>query len=155
MSDLPACCIPTEGATLAERLYCAYNAGGDPLTAGLNYQGRPCPVWAELPANVCAKWGVTAAEAIGVAGRLLAGEAPVGSTGGLPFGVAIAAMQAGALVRRAGWNGKGMWLALQVPDAHSKMGHPYVYMSDVAGKLFPWNPNSLDLLASDWEIVTS
>ncbi len=46
-----------------------------------------------------------------------------------------------------------MWLALQSTDAHSKMGHPYVYMSDVAGKLFPWNPNNLDMLAEDWGIV--
>jgi hypothetical protein len=46
-----------------------------------------------------------------------------------------------------------MWLELQVPDDHSKMGHPYVYMSDVSGKLFPWNPNNLDMLAEDWGVV--
>lgn len=69
------------------------------------------------------------------------------------IGRAIKEMRKGAKVRRSGWNGKGMWLALQVPDAHSKMGHPYVYMSDVVGERFPWNPNNLDLLARDWELV--
>ncbi len=69
------------------------------------------------------------------------------------FGQAIEALKDGKRVSRSGWNGKGMWLALQVPDANSKMGHPYVYMSDVNGKLFPWNPNNLDVLAEDWGIV--
>ena len=32
----------------------------------------------------------------------------------------------------------------------ANMGHPYIYMSDVAGKLFPWTPNMLDMLAEDW-----
>lgn len=69
------------------------------------------------------------------------------------IGWAIKQMRDGAKVRRSGWNGKGMWLALQVPDEHSKMGHPYIYMSDVSGNLFPWNPNNLDLLATDWEMA--
>jgi hypothetical protein len=69
------------------------------------------------------------------------------------FGQAIEALKTGSKVSRSGWNGKGMWLALQVPDANSKMGHPYVYMSDVNGKLFPWNPNNLDVLAEDWGIT--
>ena len=68
------------------------------------------------------------------------------------FGQAIEAMKTGKRVSRSGWNGKGMWLALQVPNANSKMGHPYIYMSDVTGKLFPWNPNNLDVLAEDWGI---
>jgi len=55
-----------------------------------------------------------------------------------------------ARVARAGWNGKGMWLALQRPDENSKMGHPYLYMSGIDGKLFPWNPNQLDMLSDDW-----
>lgn len=69
------------------------------------------------------------------------------------FGEAITALKSSKRVSRAGWNGKGMWLGLQVPDANSKMGHPYVFMSDVNGVLFPWNPNNLDLLAEDWGIV--
>jgi hypothetical protein len=69
------------------------------------------------------------------------------------FGYAIRNLKAGRRVQRAGWNGKGMWLELQTPDEHSKMGHPYVYMNGVDGKLFPWNPNSLDMLAEDWAVI--
>ena len=69
------------------------------------------------------------------------------------IGWAVKQMQNGARVSRAGWNGKGMWLALQVPDANSKMGLPYVYMSTVDGKLVPWLCNQTDLLAADWGIA--
>jgi hypothetical protein len=71
------------------------------------------------------------------------------------FGGALNSLKEGQKVSREGWNGKGMWLALQTPDECSKMGHPYVYMSDVAGRLFPWNPNNLDMLAEDWGIVAT
>lgn len=69
------------------------------------------------------------------------------------IGWAVKEMQHGRSVRRAGWNGKGMWLALQWPDAHSKMGLPYVYMSTVGGRLVPWLCSQTDLLAADWEIA--
>ena len=64
MQTLPDCCYPTEGATLAEILYCAYNRGGDEATAGLNYQGKPCPVWSALPENIRAKWEASVVAAI-------------------------------------------------------------------------------------------
>ena len=57
-------------------------------------------------------------------------------------------------VRRAGWNGKGMWLALQIPDQNSKMTLPYVYMSTAQGALVPWLCSQADLLAIDWEIAS-
>ena len=69
------------------------------------------------------------------------------------FGQALEAAKLGSRIQREGWNGKGMWIGLQVPDAHSKMGHAYLYMSDVNGLLFPWNPNNLDLMAEDWQIA--
>lgn len=72
----------------------------------------------------------------------------------MDFGDAIRALKSGKLVARAGWNGKGMWLALQVPDAQSKMGEPYIYLRTVAGTLVPWNPNNIDMLATDWFVVT-
>ena len=37
---------------------------------------------------------------------------------------AIDVLKAGGKVRRQGWNGQGMYLELQVPDAHSKMTQP-------------------------------
>lgn len=68
--SFPLCCIPTDGASIAEILYCTYNRGGDHRTAGLNFAGDPCPIWAELPANVRAKWvavamAVTACKGVG------------------------------------------------------------------------------------------
>ena len=71
----------------------------------------------------------------------------------LTFGQALENLKAGKKVARNGWNGKGMWLDLQIPDPGSKMGHPYIYMKGVDGKLFPWNPNNLDMLAEDWQVV--
>jgi hypothetical protein len=56
-------------------------------------------------------------------------------------------------VTREGWNGKGMWLALQVPDQHSKMQQPYIYMCPVGGKLVPWLASQSDMLAEDWQIL--
>lgn len=69
------------------------------------------------------------------------------------IGWAVKQMWTGARVRRAGWNGKGMWLALQVPDANSKMTLPYIFMSTAQGDLVPWLCSQTDLLAVDWEAV--
>lgn len=70
------------------------------------------------------------------------------------FGWAIRRLKDGQRVARAGWNGKGMWLGLQVPDAHSKMGLPYIYMSTVTGQLVPWLASQTDMLSEDWEVVS-
>ena len=45
------------------------------------------------------------------------------------FGFALRHLKDGKTVYRDGWNGKGMWLALQRPDVGSKMTLPYIYMS--------------------------
>lgn len=71
----------------------------------------------------------------------------------MDIGEAVAAMREDGRVSRAGWNGKGMHLALQVPDDHSKMTLPYVYMFTADGKLVPWLCSQTDLLASDWDLV--
>lgn len=68
----------------------------------------------------------------------------------LNFGEAIAVLKTGGRVCREGWNGKGMYLELQVPDEHSKMMHPYIYISPVDGKLVPWVASQSDMLAEDW-----
>ena len=69
------------------------------------------------------------------------------------FGDALQALKAGKRVSRAGWNGKGMWLELQVPDAHSKMTLPYIYMKTVDDNRVPWLASQTDMLAEDWGIV--
>lgn len=69
------------------------------------------------------------------------------------FGGAIVALKGGNIVARKGWNGKGMWLKLQVPDAHSKMTLPYIYMKTAQDDLVPWLASQTDILADDWELV--
>ncbi len=69
------------------------------------------------------------------------------------IGWAIKQMRNGYRVSRDGWNGKGQWIALQIPDEHSKMGLPYVYLSPISGELIPWQASQTDLLATDWDIV--
>ena len=68
------------------------------------------------------------------------------------IGWAVKQMLDGQKVRRAGWNGKGMFLMLQVPDTNSKMTLPYVYMRTVQGDLVPWLCSQTDLLSTDWEL---
>jgi Protein of unknown function (DUF2829) len=66
------------------------------------------------------------------------------------IGDALRHLHAGNKVARTGWNGKGMSLELQVPDAHSKMTLPYVFMNTVTGDRVPWLCSQTDLLATDW-----
>lgn len=68
------------------------------------------------------------------------------------IGWAIKQMWHGQKVTRRGWNGRGMYLALQTPDAHSKMSLPYVFMRTVQGDLVPWLCSQTDLLATDWQM---
>ena len=58
--SLPACCYVDSPEDFPALLYAAYNRGGDPATAGLNYAGQPCPTWEALPENVKAKWNAVA-----------------------------------------------------------------------------------------------
>jgi len=69
------------------------------------------------------------------------------------IGWALAQMRVGHRVRRAGWNGKNMHIELQLPDAHSKMTLPYVFMFTATQDLVPWRCSQTDLLATDWEIA--
>lgn len=77
----------------------------------------------------------------------------------LTFSLALEALKKGLKVARAGWNGKGLWLELQVPDAHSKMTLPYVYLNyptdaqNTPGARVPWLASQTDMLAEDWSIV--
>jgi Protein of unknown function (DUF2829) len=69
------------------------------------------------------------------------------------IGWAIKQMHNGSRVTRPGWNGKGMWLALQLPDEQSKMTLPYIYMKTADDQRVPWLASQTDLLAMDWMIV--
>lgn len=52
---------------------------------------------------------------------------------------------------RAGWNGKGMFIALQAPDSNSKMSLEYIYMKTADGHFVPWQASQTDMLADDWD----
>ncbi len=66
------------------------------------------------------------------------------------FDKALLALKSGIPVTRSGWNGKGMWIAIQFPDDKGKMTLPYIYMNTVQGDKVPWLASQTDLLACDW-----
>lgn len=74
----------------------------------------------------------------------------------MSFGAALNILKNGGKIARTGWNGKGMWVDLQVPDEHSKMTEPYMYLNYPAdtltpnGRRVPWVPSVTDVLADDW-----
>lgn len=84
----------------------------------------------------------------------------------MDFGIALTELKAGGKVARAGWNGKGLCLELQRPDAHSKMTLPYIFMSypstpasetapsNHINARVPWLASQTDMLAEDWVIVS-
>ncbi len=71
----------------------------------------------------------------------------------MPFEEALKHIKNGHKVARNGWNGKGMWAALQRPDSLSKMTLPYIYMKSATGGYGPWTPTQCDIMADDWVIV--
>lgn len=96
---------------------------------------------------------------------------------GMDFGQALAALKAGAKCQRAGWNGKGMWVALTPGSAfearHAKCGHaagkradelgdpeaeiellPHIDMRAADGSMvIGWLASQTDMLANDWQVV--
>lgn len=78
------------------------------------------------------------------------------------FGAAIEQLKLGNKVKRSGWNGKGIFIELQVPDENSKMTHPYIFI-DTTGlqgtnpyapkDRVPWLASQTDMLSEDWEVL--
>jgi alkylated DNA repair dioxygenase AlkB len=75
------------------------------------------------------------------------------------FEFALSQLRAGRGVRRSGWNGAGLTVRMQVPDEHSKMTLPYLYIEYPAehpitpGARCPWLASQTDILAQDWGVV--
>lgn len=93
------------------------------------------------------------------------------------FGQAIEALKEGKLLQRTGWNGKGMFIAKQIPatigldiipkmqslpqaakDVLIKRGQEINYANQMIivnaeGRADSWVPSSSDIFAEDWEIV--
>ena len=80
----------------------------------------------------------------------------------MDFGQALTELKNGNKVKRKGWNGDGIFLALQVPDKNSKMTQPYIYIDTLGLKTnnpnapkgrVPWLASQTDMLAEDWEVI--
>jgi hypothetical protein len=80
----------------------------------------------------------------------------------LHFGNVIVMLKQGKKAARLGWNGKGIFIELQVPDENSKMTSPYIFI-DTTGlqtdnqnapkSRVPWLASQTDMLAEDWIIL--
>lgn len=88
----------------------------------------------------------------------------------MDFGKALAALKAGDLVAREGWNGKGMFLyfvpAASYPAGRNVLGtmagvfpddmvpyQAYIAMKTVQNTVVPWLASQSDVLADDWIVV--
>ena len=96
----------------------------------------------------------------------------------MDFGQAIDAMHHGLIVRRSGWNGKGMFVYKTIgntvpaefipkfaslPDTVKEflqdkgkdvVFHPSITMYTAQGEMQPgWLPSQADILSEDWEIA--
>lgn len=76
----------------------------------------------------------------------------------MDFGFALERLKLGHKVYRENWNGKGIWILLQAPDAESKMTLPYLYIEYPVGHpaytdgcRVPWLASQTDLLSEDWK----
>lgn len=69
------------------------------------------------------------------------------------FSSALEYLKHGDKLARRGWNGKDMFIAMQRPDANSKMTLPYLYLEYPDGRRCPWLASQTDLLAEDWYLV--
>lgn len=79
----------------------------------------------------------------------------------MDFGDVIKEMKAYPEKRfaRKGWNGRGIYIQLLVPDRQDRMTHPYIYIDttglqsdnpDAPRDLVPWLASQTDMLAEDW-----
>lgn len=66
------------------------------------------------------------------------------------FGFVLRFLKEGRRMSRAGWNGLGQFIELQVPDENSKMTVPYIFITTVQGDRVPWLASQTDMLAMDW-----
>ena len=89
------------------------------------------------------------------------------SINSMSFGDAILMLKAGQRVARAGWNGKGMWLALikgenwgiggkapyDLPDGTHIYHADFIAMKTAGNTFVPWLASQADMLASDWAFI--
>ena len=68
------------------------------------------------------------------------------------FSEALIAVKQGQFISRDGWNGKGLLVKSQFPDANSKMTLPYLYIEYPDGKRCPWLASQTDIMCEDWNV---
>lgn len=77
----------------------------------------------------------------------------------MDFSGVLYQMKLGKRVRRAGWNGKGMWLSLVEADHYRVQGVcnftllPWIGMKTADDCYVPWLCSQADMLADDWEVI--
>lgn len=70
---------------------------------------------------------------------------------GKTFGCVLGALKEGMAARLPHWK-HDVRIMLQVPDAHSKMTHAYMYVQSRFGCV-PWIPTQVELLSEEWEVI--
>lgn len=74
------------------------------------------------------------------------------------FSYALEKVKLGKSIQRKGWNGNGLKVRAQFPDAYSKMTLPYLYIEypldskTTPGDRCPWLASQTDIMADDWLI---
>lgn len=71
------------------------------------------------------------------------------------FSYALDFLKENKKLSRKNWNGKNMYIQLQLPTDTSKMTIPYLYMFTVNAELVPWVASQTDILAEDWELTNA
>lgn len=124
---------------------------GSPYAEWMSYQKGQAAKTEQLEQSLAAQAGGAPMLAAAQLGDALLCENA--TENGYSFSGALMCIKEGARIARKGWNGKGMWLQLQVPDAHSKMTLPYIYMKTADDNLVPWLASQTDVLAEDWVVL--
>jgi hypothetical protein len=73
----------------------------------------------------------------------------------LSFSEILVGLRDGKSAARHGWNRKGMYVKMQIPEENSKMRRSYLYIvpSEDGSETTPWQPSQYDLLTSDWYFI--
>lgn len=75
------------------------------------------------------------------------------------FSFALEMAKGGKSIQRKGWNGSGLLVRAQFPDANSKMTLPYLYIEypqdakTTPGARCPWLASQTDIMAEDWAVI--
>ena len=90
-------------------------------------------------------------------------------TTAMSFSHALQALKTGHRVKRAGWNGQGMFIFLvagstfevnreplmSILGAGTQVQYrPHIDMKDAQGKVVPWLASQADMMADDWMLVS-